>query len=124
MRYKPRKDYIIPDILSRLVSLNIILNLQRDITNKGELEVLFTTILIEIKTEFRNKTVKDYNNNLQYRRLIKNINDNNILSKNTNLLLFVRGIILTNTNLYLQPRLVNDIVEEGSNKNLNINILS
>ena len=101
MRHKPRKDHIILDVLSRLVSLNITLNLQKDITNEGKLEALFTTILIEIKPEFRDKIVKSYNNNLQYRRLIKQINNNNILSEDTTLLLFVRGIVLTNTNLYL-----------------------
>ena len=64
MRHKPRKDHIILDVLSRLVSLNITLNLQKDITNEGKLEVLFTTTLIEIKSEFRDKIVKGYNNNL------------------------------------------------------------
>ena len=64
MRHKPRKDHIILDVLSRLVSLNITLNLQKDITNEGKLEALFTTILIEIKPEFRDKIVKSYNNNL------------------------------------------------------------
>ena len=59
MRHKPSKDHIIPNILSRLASYNTSL-LRRDIKDdkEGEQDILFTTLLIEIKLEFLDKIVK------------------------------------------------------------------
>ena len=56
VRHKPGKDHIIPDALSRLASMNR----SQLPDHYSELDVLFTSILVEIDDSFRKKLVDRY----------------------------------------------------------------
>ena len=79
LRHKSDKQHIVSDALSRLVSINI------DTTSEeGELNALFTTAFVKMKTDFRQKLVADYNIDLNWKKISsvldqQNKNDVNVV---------------------------------------------
>ena len=57
VRHKPGKDHIVPDILSRLASLNQDASLTED---HSELDVLFTAALVEMNQDFYSRIIQGY----------------------------------------------------------------
>ena len=87
MRYKPGKDYIIPDTLSRLASIN-----RSQLPDyHSELDVLFTSTLVEIDDSFRKKLVDGYEDDAWWRKVKKQISNNLLLGEDAALIPFQRG---------------------------------
>ena len=59
VRHKPSKEHIIPDALSRLASTNHDAASSKD-DDYSELDVLFTTTLVEMSPKFKERLVKGY----------------------------------------------------------------
>ena len=58
MRYKPGKEYIVPNTLSRLITSSEAANSLAD--NYSKLDYLFTALFIKINDAFHNRLIKGY----------------------------------------------------------------
>lgn len=104
VRYKPEKELIIPDVLSRLASANI----GQTNPSYSELDTLFTynTTLVEICSELISRILTGYKANKYWLRLQRQVQANNKLGIDKTFFLFVLGLIPpTDANPYLTPRL-------------------
>ena len=90
--YKPGKEHIIPDALSRLASLN-----KHDLPDHySELdsltgEVLFTAALVQMDKSFHNKVLEGYSKDDFWARILKQVKDNSELKENVASLSFYLG---------------------------------
>ena len=88
MRYKPGKEYIVPDILSRLAS-----------TNTGDLPdnylkldyLTYIAFTIIIKDDLRRRIKDGYEEDPVWKPIIAILDKNNELNKNKVSLLFIYG---------------------------------
>ena len=69
LRHKPGKMHIVPDALSRLSTSNS----EDKLGAEGELDVLFTTALVEMSNEFRTKILKGYETDPAWQKLAKTL---------------------------------------------------
>lgn len=89
VRYKPGKEHIIPDALSRLASVN---QGQESTTPQySELDCLFTCALVEMSDDFRHRLVEGYKTDPWYSRLQRQIDENEKLGEDAVMLSFIRG---------------------------------
>lgn len=105
--YKPGKEYIIPNALSRLVNINID-HFINDSTSHSELDTLFTysITLAEISPNFLKRIIKDYVSNNCWAKLLRQLCTNEELGTNKPLILFIiEAPPLSNTDPYFIPYL-------------------
>ena len=69
IRHKSNKQHIVLDVLSRLTSTNIIELTHQQLVANDELDIFFTTSLIEMNDEFRNKIFKNYQIDLNWQKI-------------------------------------------------------
>lgn len=65
-RHKPGKQHIVPNALFRLPSDNASLPSQN-----GELDALFTTVLVEMEEGFRKKVVDGYRSDQNWKKILE-----------------------------------------------------
>ena len=106
VKYKLGKEYIIPDALLCLPSINYNV-VSTKLNNYSKLDVLFTATLIEINPEFRDYLIKGYQDDLWWYKIIKLINNNNSYNNSAATLPFIYRdkLVATNANLYFSPQL-------------------
>ena len=71
LRHKPGKQHTVPDALSRLPTDNS----EQKLGSYGELDVLFTTSLVEMNEEFRKSITEGYDADPSWKKLIATINN-------------------------------------------------
>ena len=101
--HKPGKEHIVPDALSRLASLN------QDSTiapEHSELDVLFTTSLVQMSTDFHDRCVQGYQQDPYWKRISRQLDNNMDLSKNATSLPFMwgRDLLACDSGPYFLPR--------------------
>ena len=79
LRHKSNKQHIVSDVLSRLININT-----NTISEKNELNALFTIAFVKMKEDFRQKFVVDYNIDLNWKKIFsmfdqQNKNDVNVV---------------------------------------------
>ena len=105
--YKPGKEHIVPDALSRLASLN-----KHELPDHhSELdsltgEVLFTAALVQMDESFHNKVLDGYSKDDFWARTLKQVKDNSELGENAASLSFCLGKDLptADDDPYFSPR--------------------
>ena len=85
--HKPGKEHILPDALSRLASLNG----EQLSDEHSELDVLYTTTMVEMSEAFHDKCLQGYQKDGFWKRISQQIDDNDALNENAAILPFVRG---------------------------------
>ena len=85
--YKPGKEHIVPDALSRLASSS-----KQDLPDHhSELDVLFTTALVQMDENFHKRLISGYQNDPFWLRILQQIKDNSELGENAASLSFCLG---------------------------------
>ena len=105
VKYKPGKENIIPDALSRLSSLNSSVNSSLP-DHYSELDALFTAAIVEMNQDFHDKIVDGYENDKFWKRIAQQLNDNEALGDNAVKLPFMYGRQLpgSDSDPYFLPR--------------------
>ena len=74
IRYKPGKQHIVPDILSRLASTNLDV---KPVSMEGELDALFTVSLVQMEPAFKQKILDGYKSDLNWKNISSILNKDN-----------------------------------------------
>ena len=85
--HKPGKEHVLPDALSRLASCSH----PKLPDDHSELDALFTATLVDMNEEFYEKLIEGYEKDDFWKRILKQIDENDALGENAISLPFVRG---------------------------------